>query len=287
MFKCPYCGGELKIVGVQRGINRLRQDSSTAFKMAAWSGDGADTLMRQTGPEIQSPPSASGLYGIFQRLKHPSNSAQPLKPRLISTHQQPARAPSVEADVRVPLFQSFVTGTLSCACVAGAWLVMGWQKPGLATAASFLVATTTDWLHGRGELRDLMWRIEEFFDHDLDQDGAVGPSAPPAGPTSRIIIRPRHQVPASWSELPAEAQTKDIYFFAQTVWGRQQVNLANGQKALRGLALPSGFEITDSLHAELLGLLDQAGVIRKKGSAWELAAPPAAVRDMVRAEEWP
>ena len=277
MSKCPYCGGELKIVGV-RGRPRLDPTVSnvgrnpvTAFEMSTFLGDGADTLTRLPSPGTTvQPPAASGLSDE----------------RRVST-RQPARAPSVESDVKVPLLQGVVTGALFCACVTAGWLALEWPKPGLATAASFLGATTTEWLRGRAELRDLMWRVERFLDRDLDQDGAVGPPSPPAGPTSRVIIRPRHQVPASWSELPAANQVEDVYFFAKTVWQRQLAGLANGQKALRGLALPSGFELTDSLHAEILGLLDQAGVLRKKGAAWELAAPPAAVRKLVSAEEWP
>jgi hypothetical protein len=200
--------------------------------------------------------------------------------------RKPARAPTIESDVKVPLAQSLITAGISAAGICGVCLLAGWTAPVGKAGLGGLVILTLDWLNGRGELRRLMWAIEEFTSRDFDRDGHDGPP-PPRQPAGRTVINPqREPPPATWAELDAWQQVEDIYFFSRTVWSRQAAGLANGQKALRGTALPSGFELTDGIHATMMDTLNRAGVIRWKGKSWELAAPPAAVRNRITAEDW-
>jgi hypothetical protein len=198
----------------------------------------------------------------------------------------PARAPSIESDVKVPLAQSMITAGIGAAGICGLSLLTGWPAPVGKSIAGGLAILTLDWMRGRGEMRRLMWKMEEFVG-DLDGDGHQG-QPPPRQPAGRLVIQPsQEQQPRSWFDLDAAQQQNDIYHFAQVVWERQQRGEnSNGQKALRGTPLPSGFDVNDSIHKAILDDLDGAGVIRWAGSGWELAARPALVQRAITAEDW-
>jgi hypothetical protein len=237
----------------------------------------------------------STAYPVYQRrdsgefVEIDRESGQPKKksgkPQPIEQYEEPARAPTIESDVSVPLRQALITGALGCVICTGLWFLAEGTKPGIVGGISLAVITYIDWLKNRGELRRLMWRIEKVFG-DIDQDGYKG-QPPPQPPGRTVINQQRPPMPESWQLLSAELRVMDVYHFAQIVWSRQQSGIkSNGQKALRGLPLPSGFELNDNIHGWMLQDLRDAGVIRQNGNSWELGAPPAAVKNRIRAEDW-
>lgn len=144
------------------------------------------------------------------------------------------------------------------------------------------------WFSQMLESRQLLWLIERTTGRDLDGDDHQGQPPAPAQPTGRIVIRPgsRTPLPPTWDQLPAQAQADDIHRFAELIWTRQQNSLPTGQKAFRGQRLPSGHKLDDPLHAELLAILDQAGLIHHQGRTWTLGARPTTVRRLIQAENW-
>jgi hypothetical protein len=279
--RCPYCGGECqlepgaKLVPVeqlnnsQRVARAVQGRAAQAFHSSAhWIKD------------------AAGEWVPVQEQK------QPAAPQTDEIYI-PARNMTREADVDVPLRQSFYSGVywflLSGGVVVGVDtlhpLGIDVPLPLVWPPMVALVASAREWFSGLALSRDLVWRIERRINRDLTNDNIIGP--PPRQP-GRIVIQPQQEpLPRSWFELNANQQQEDIYHFAQIVWERQRRGEnSNGQKALRGTPLPSGFDIKDDIHKAILDDLDRAGVIRWAGSGWELAAPPAAVRNRIRAEEW-
>ena len=159
MTNCPHCNGELAIIRA----GRRTKDSGKTFEMASWIGTGADTLERANTPTAPAP----------------------------SFKQEPARAPTVESDVAVPLLRSVVTGVLFAGCAAGAALVFGLARPAAFGGVGFVITATASWLHETGELRRLMWRIEERIERDIDGDNQVGQPPPPVDNIVPVFAGPR------------------------------------------------------------------------------------------------
>ena len=130
---------------------RLPKGKIKTFEMASWAGAGADTLERVDPPAPSKPP---------------------------SYRQEPARAPSIESDVKVPILQALFIGTGVSILAAIPVVVWEWPKPVLWPIAAFTLAAMLWWLYIVGELRRLMWKIEETFDRDINDDGEVGEPAP-------------------------------------------------------------------------------------------------------------
>ena len=199
----------------------------------------------------------------------------------------PARAPTIESDVSVPLRQAAITGALWAGVFTGCYWFLGLPKPLIFLVGSDLLMTSLAWSSGVSNMRRLMWRIEKFAGHDFDKDGHKG--EPPQRSRSRTVIERQGsapRLPESWEQLDAEQQVPDVWRFAEIVWSRQEAGLGTGQKALRGTALPSGFEMNDDIHSWMLADLDDAGVIRRNGSNWRLEARPEVIKKLIRVETW-
>lgn len=146
-FKCPYCKGRLAIQSV-RGNSPIKR----GFKRQAWQEFHLDM-----GSE-DAPVLAGTSF----------------------TRRQPARAASVESDVKVPFFQAMICGAIaSLATLLGgvglaakqhwAW----WIPPGAALTA-FVAVMALAWASLLGAHRQLLWLVEEITGQDLDQDGETG-----------------------------------------------------------------------------------------------------------------
>ena len=146
-MNCPHCNENITVIRAGR-TNGARDK---VYQMSAWLGAGADTLERTDAPTVPAP----------------------------SFKQEPARAPTVQSDVVVPALRSVITGVGVGACTAGVALMTGVTTPGAFAGIGFAVAATGWWLRDVGELKSLMWRIEERFDRDINNDGQVGQPAPP------------------------------------------------------------------------------------------------------------
>lgn len=213
----------------------------------------------------------------------------------------PARQLNKESDVEVPLRWAIICGAFALPIgIIGVGIVNGILHalhvvlptlPLLAASitvcflVSFAVAAYVFVFMMRESLKHI-WKWETRVRVDLDGDGHVGkPSV--RQPRGRTVIQPRHKkTPKSWHDLDEKYKVADLYELARVVWNRQQGGIiSNGQRALRGTPLPSGFALSDPIHAILLEDLDDAGVIRYSGKSWELTEPPHVVRKLVRAED--
>lgn len=147
---CPHCNEPITIIRAgRRTTDGGRREK--VYQMSAWLGAGADTLERTDAPTASAP----------------------------SFKQEPARAPTVQSDVVVPALRSVITGIGVGAGLWGGALIAGVTTPGAFAGIGFTIAATGWWLRDVGELKSLMWRVEERFDRDFDGDNQVGQPAPP------------------------------------------------------------------------------------------------------------
>lgn len=150
-IKCK-CGREYGLVPLNHPLmtaSRMlgQQGEPTQFDAQAlsWRGDNADTLTRQSDQELAS-----------------------------RTVEAPARAASIESDVRVPLYQSVIGGVFVGAAVTCAWWALGWRRPILGPVIVTSASAAFFWHNAIGEMRSLLWRLEKWTGKDIDKDGAVG-----------------------------------------------------------------------------------------------------------------
>ncbi len=210
--------------------------------------------------------------------------------------QAPARAPTVQSDVVVPMLWSIITSFLLTNLITGAWILLGeikldnWWfpgglfiKPALIWIITFSVVLLVCWYYGLKLVYDLMYKIETIIGRDIDKDGQVGQPQPRESGT--IVIQPHGgsgSQAKKWQDLTADEKLADLYEFTRLVWKRQQIPARTGATAMRGTDLPSGFKLNDTIHGKLLEMLDGAGVIRRAGKAWTLEEPPHKVRELFK-----
>jgi hypothetical protein len=208
-------------------------------------------------------------------LRQPDGTFLP--PRSIDdgdySRQEPARAPTFESDVKVPLSHALITGAFVSAGLTIPYLVLGWPKPVGFAGGVLFITSALSWRSVTNELRDLMWsHIEKRTGKDLNNDGVIG--RPPARNGGKIIINPLPAARvANWEKLPVDARLSDLVDFAQLVYERQQLGQRFGQKAIRELdyILPSSFPFSDELHKEFMDYLREGGLVTKKGSGWAVS----------------
>lgn len=106
-------------------------------------------------------------------------------------------------------------------------------------------------------------------------------------PGSAFVLDPGALHPDEWCKLTAKEKCADVVDFATVVHQRQLNKLSIGQKEFRQLrhVLPSGFEIGDKLHGELVEVLEKVGAIRRSGKTWQMIRTPAQVAACVRVLE--
>ena len=102
---------------------------------------------------------------------------------------------------------------------------------------------------------------------------------PQPEPGGYLIVDPGAKPVKEWCKLPATQRRIDVIDFANELWRRQEHGLGAGQKAFREsrYTLPSGFEIDDTLHSELLKILDDCGAITTSGKTWRIDTIPSHV----------
>jgi hypothetical protein len=200
----------------------------------------------------------------------------------------PARAPTVESDVKVPFLQATITGIFLAPAAVGTYHLAGGTAIVPACFTSVLVFVGGAWMIRMGVMTKLLWQIEKYSNRDIDKDGHKG--EPPEQPRNRTVIERQGAVPhlpKSWMDLDEAIKVEDVHRFAEMVWNFQQEGLGTGQKAMRGKPLPSGFEIEDDIHSWMLKDLDDAGIIRWKGEKnWRLMVRPSTVKRAIRVESW-
>lgn len=111
--------------------------------------------------------------------------------------------------------------------------------------------------------------IELITKRDINRDGTVGR---PRRTGRTVINKQPQQWPENWQDLADQDQVADLKDFVWFVWKRDQAGLGIGQREFRKLDyhLPSGFKVTDKLHAVLFEYLRDAEIARKNGTAWEI-----------------
>jgi len=147
-FCCEQCGHKHTITGA----SSKRQSSTVAFNASTFRsaavqmmGESAASLERQPDPNYAS-----------------------------RTVEAPARAASIESDVKVPLLQSLVGGAFIAGSTVSTWLYFGWHQPLLGPAIVTFGTIGFFWMNGVSELRSHLWRVEKIIGRDLNKDGAVG-----------------------------------------------------------------------------------------------------------------
>jgi hypothetical protein len=200
----------------------------------------------------------------------------------------PARAPTVESDVKVPFLQATITGIFLAPAAVGTYHLAGGTAIVPACFTSVLVCVGGAWMIRMGVMTKLLWQIEKYSNRDIDKDGYEGEPPPSDQPRNRTVIDPQGDtsLPKTWMDLDEAVKVLDVHHFAEIVWSRQEGGLGIGQKALRKILLPSGFEINDDIHGWILDDLNDAGVIYHSGNGWRLKAPPSVVKNRIRIEVW-
>jgi hypothetical protein len=249
-MNCPYCNGSViltKAPDKRQALERVlgREDASIkTYEMA--------TLLRQPDGTFLPPrPIDDGDY----------------------SRQEPARAPTFESDVKVPLCNALITGAFWSAGVTVLYLVGGWPKPLAIAGGVFFVASALSWRSVTNELRDLMWsHIEKRTGKDLNNDGVIG--RPPARNGGKIAIKqPASAAVRNWQALPASERLNDIVDFALLICERERNYQGFGQKAFREMRhfLPSGFRVSDEIHTDLMSYLESGGLATRSGNNWMLS----------------
>jgi hypothetical protein len=109
---------------------------------------------------------------------------EPKKPQPSERTKAPARAPTIESDVSVPLRQALIYGVFVSVPVGGLWFILGGEKPTIVFGMLLFLVSAVAWHLNLKELRELLWRIEEWFDKDSAGDKQIGP--PPQKPETVV-----------------------------------------------------------------------------------------------------
>lgn len=265
-FNCPNCGIPLKVITA--GPN-----PHTAFQSTVANAIGKLPFVK---PEPQSEP----------------------RPVQIHHRTKPVRTRTHEADVKIPFQLSLITALLVSLVLQILWNGwLHWPKPALGFPVSFILVLLIAWIFFTSENYNPVYSIEERLSYDLNQDGHVGapPSPPQGGNTGggRILInKPITQPTLNWTQLPAQQQVQDLYWFADLIYSRDRESLPWGQKALRpyNLELPSGLDLTDQIHGWMMEIMQEAGLaVQLANQQWRLLESGAYRKQLleaIRAVQW-
>jgi len=123
-----------------------------------------------------------------------------IQPGVTYERWKPVRPAAVEADVKVPLYQSLVCGAVGGVLVGGGAALGGMGWPSLLYAAIGGAGSVgASWLLLLSDHRRSLWEIEKIIGADLDGDGYKGP--PPEAeklPAPDIAITHKNENHTHW-----------------------------------------------------------------------------------------
>ncbi len=201
--------------------------------------------------------------------------AQPETPEpAYSETRTPQRAPSIEADVTVPILQAAATAA-AVGIMAGlvAWaLGWSWKVPVVATA----IVLAGTWLWRLGVADSLLWQVESFTGRDLDNDQHVG--RPQMSFTLANPATARQTVAQEVRAAAASAEQAALLQFLDACYMRGTAEAAHGVTA-------AGPDRTAYLvkRAALMGLgIAQWKHPERPKAGWRLAVSRQRARQLVQ-----
>jgi len=190
----------------------------------------------------------------------------------------PAREPSLQGDVAVPLAQSVLTGIALGVPVASGLGLLGYELGQCLTAGAVaaVVGISGTWFTKLGLHHDLLWAVEKITGRDIDGDDEVGEPEPKPEPEPfRVELAQGRQtrivdLPATDAQLCAIAQSvlsggtfarrelSDI-LTADEYKALAAAMLAGGLLAAKGKTTNAGVELTYAGRAVLRRLVVVGG----------------------------
>lgn len=155
---CPSCGTKLK---ARMSLSTLVKPKTKFFRAQSWVGQKADSLK-----EIEN------TYVPPARTSPPAFWSTPAD--MPGKRETPVRAPTIEADVLVPLSYAIIPAIPAAILIWLGWIMAGWRYPVYAVLGFFFSIALGFWLLNQGSWHSLLWRFEEWTGKDVDQDGSVG-----------------------------------------------------------------------------------------------------------------
>lgn len=183
--------------------------------------------------------------------EYPQVASAPPLAATPSTNWTPTRAPSLEADVLVPLLQATVSAlVLTLAATMLVW-GMEWLPPWPFAGICFALTLAAAWLIAIADWQGTLWRIEERSGINLDGDPHIG-KPPPVRLLEVYSAPPSQPMPAD----PATAETRRrLCEFVRGCWldGKPNTALRAWDKSIgraqweewRGLLLRLGYAVED------------------------------------------
>lgn len=200
---------------------------------------------------------------VIKMKSQTSWNAAPQEPPAPAQRRNSAR----EWDVVVPLQIALISGALVALFMLAKGSGIGLSLQGGIVCTGVIWILVVLFFFG-SRLDAVLWILEKRLDQDLDGDGEKGkPEPPPEKPGRMVISGNAGRRPQSWEYLTASEQVDDLVDFAKRAWQLERQERATGQKAFRGVVLPSRFAVNDSIHSRLVRDLVDAGIAypRKAG----------------------
>lgn len=175
---------------------------------------------------------------------------------------QPTRAPSLHADVTVPISSALITAVLISVSCAVLLMMFSRMEPLMIlrlAAAVFILTTTVAWFFFRDWAASTIERIEEVLNVDLNRDGHVG-----TPDIQHVVVNGNGQTVAAAAE---RQQASDLEWFVRMCFLH-----GTAEKKMVGKQLPNGQRLTQRRYDELKTTLIRARWARSRGAllgGWE------------------
>lgn len=175
---------------------------------------------------------------------------------------QPTRAPSLHADVTVPISSALITAALIAVSIAVLLMLFTRLEPLMVlrlAAAVFVLTTTIAWFFYRDWAASTIERIEETLNVDLNRDGHVGDPD-----VQHVVVNGNGQKVADADERQLAT---DLEWFIRMCFIH-----GTAEKKMVGKQLPNGKRLTQAHYDELKATLFRARWARNRGrllGGWE------------------
>jgi hypothetical protein len=266
---CPHCGRPIELIQ-GRGSALSAEDEQVrdllASRLARRDQQAPDGWRRK--------PSTSHQYSTVKPLPRGAYGAVAgaVEERRWSERrfEQPARGASVEGDVKVPLLQSLVTGTLGAVVSGLGAAVVGvpswWYVPAVGAGVG-VVTFGAMWAYLLTDTRKLLRVVEVWTAEDLDGDGYVGQPEPDA--VRLEVKREGGGRGPSWLFRDLPVGRDKLETWARAVLG--------GRGLAVGTWTGTGGLFSRAEYDSLMGALQDAGIV-----AWAVPGAPLKGRELTR-----